>query len=112
MDLPRKMTKVLFSGVVARKWRRNLAAAAERYDSTTRTLKFPLELPSEPDWAAVSALHKTVALDAPGSLLSFLYALLTAGFRVLVKQLKQKRFAISAHSTTHHGRLKYAHHRH
>lgn len=86
------MRKTLFSGVVARQWRKKLAAASERVDSTTRTLKFPLELDTPPDWPAVQRLHRTVASDADGSLLAFLYAVLTAGFRVFGKTAETEAF--------------------
>ena len=81
------------SGVEARRWRKQLAATARRSDDTIRTLKFPLEIERpEQYWPAAQALHATVASDAEGSLIHYLYVLLLNGFRVFGKQAETESF--------------------
>jgi len=84
-------------GVAARQWRRQLAATAKRSDDTIRTIKFPLDIDyASASWEAVSLLHQTIASDAPGSLIRFLYTILLANFRVFGKQSEAEAFRNSA----------------
>lgn len=81
------------SGADARHWRRRLAATAERNADTIRTLKFPLEIDNAASyWDEASKLHHTIAGDAPGSLIHFLYTLHLAGFRVFGKEPEMAAF--------------------
>lgn len=92
------MRKKTFSGVLASRWRRQLAASAARSNDTTRTLKFPLDLstdisaPNTDAWAGFADLHRVIASDAQSSLIRFIYDLLLCGFRILSKEADTEAF--------------------
>lgn len=86
------MANNVFSGVFARNWRKQLAAASERPKETIRTLKFPLELSDAPSWEQVRKLHGAVVSDEKGSLVHFIYATLLSGFRIFSKQSEMEAF--------------------
>lgn len=89
-----------FSGVIANQWRRHLAASAQRFDNTTRTLKFPLDIEikagDRATWDAVATLHRTVSSDQRGSLIRLIYDLLLGGFRIFGKTAETEAFRNAA----------------
>lgn len=94
--MSKKISLQRSSGADARKWRRTLAASANRSNDSIRSLKFPLSVDASADWDAVRRLHHITASDASGSLIGLLFALHLNGFRVFGKTSTTEAFRNSA----------------